>query len=123
MPDRPRRPLADTFIPLSPVVFDILLALSDDERHGYGIMQEVSRRSDGATRLRPGSLYRALARLVQEGLVEESDERPAPDLDDERRRYYRLTPLGQKVAAAEARRLAGLLRAARAKKVLKGEHA
>ena len=123
MPDRPRRPLAETFIPLSPVVFDILLALSDDERHGYGIMQEVSRRSDGATRLRPGSLYRALARLVQEGLVEESDERPAPDLDDERRRYYRLTPLGQKVAAAEASRLAGLLRAARAKKVLKGEHA
>jgi DNA-binding PadR family transcriptional regulator len=123
MPDRPRRPLAETFIPLSPVVFDILLALSDDERHGYGIMQEVSRRSDGATRLRPGSLYRALARLVQEDLVEESDERPAPDLDDERRRYYRLTPLGHKVAAAEARRLAALLRAARAKKVLKGEHA
>jgi DNA-binding PadR family transcriptional regulator len=123
MPDRPRRPLAETFIPLSPVVFDILLALSDDERHGYGIMQEVSRRSAGATRLRPGSLYRALARLVQEDLVEESDERPAPDLDDERRRYYRLTPLGQKVAAAEARRLAALLRAARAKKVLKGEHA
>jgi DNA-binding PadR family transcriptional regulator len=123
MSDRPRRPLAETFIPLSPVVFDILLALSGDERHGYGIMQEVSRRSDGATRLRPGSLYRALARLVQEDLVEESDERPAPDLDDERRRYYRLTPLGQKVAAAEARRLAGLLRAARAKKVLKGEQA
>jgi len=123
MPDRPRRPLAETFIPLSPVVFDILLALSDDERHGYGIMQEVSRRGDGATRLRPGSLYRAIARLVQEDLVEESDERPAPDLDDERRRYYRLTPLGQKVVAAEARRLAGLLRAARAKKVLKGEPA
>jgi DNA-binding PadR family transcriptional regulator len=123
MPDRPRRPLAETFIPLSPVVFDILLALSDAERHGYGIMQEVSRRSAGATRVRPGSLYRALARLVQEDLVEESDERPAPDLDDERRRYYRLTPLGQKVAAAEARRLAALLRAARAKKVLKGEHA
>jgi DNA-binding PadR family transcriptional regulator len=121
--DQPRRRRAEAFIPLSPVVFDILLALSDDERHGYGIMQEVARRSDGATRLRPGSLYRALARLVQENLVEESDERPAPDLDDERRRYYRLTPLGQKVASAEARRLAGLLRAARAKKVLKGEHA
>jgi DNA-binding PadR family transcriptional regulator len=121
--DRPRKPLADTFIPLSPVVFDILLALSDDERHGYGIMQEVARRSDGATRLRPGSLYRALARLVQEDLVEESDERPAPDLDDERRRYYRLTSLGQEVVAAEARRLAALLRAARAKKVLKGEPA
>ena len=121
--DRPRRPPAETFIPLSAVVFDILLALSDDERHGYGIMQEVSRRSAGATRLRPGSLYRALARLVQEDLVEESDERPAPDRDDERRRYYRLTSLGQKVVAAEARRLATLLRAARAKKILKGEHA
>ena len=84
-------------------------------------MQEVWRRSAGATRLRPGSLYRALARLVQEDLVEESDERPAPDLDDERRRYYRLTPLGEKAVAAEARRLAGLLRAARAKKVFKGE--
>jgi DNA-binding PadR family transcriptional regulator len=121
--DRPRRTPAETFIPLSPVVFDILLALSDDERHGYGIMQDVARRGAGATRLRPGSLYRALARLVQEDLVEESDERPAPDLDDERRRYYRLTPLGQKVVAAEARRLATLLRTARAKKVLKGEHA
>ena len=112
--DRPRRPPAETFIPLSPVVFDILLALSGDERHGYGIMQDVARRGAGATRLRPGSLYRALARLVQEDLVEESDER---------RRYYRLTPLGQKVTAAEARRLAALLRAARAKKVLKGEPA
>jgi DNA-binding PadR family transcriptional regulator len=123
MTDRPRRPMPDAFIPLSPVVFDILLALSDDERHGYAIMQEVSRRSAGATRLRPGSLYRALARLVQEDLVQECDERPAPDLDDQRRRYYRLTPLGQKVVAAEARRLAALLRAARAKKVLKGEPA
>jgi DNA-binding PadR family transcriptional regulator len=121
--DRSRRPPAEAFVPLSPVVFDILLALADGERHGYGIMQEVARRSAGATRLRPGSLYRALARLVDDGLAEESDERPAPDLDDERRRYYRLTPLGHKVVAAEARRLAALLRTARAKKVLKGEPA
>ena len=120
MPDRPRRPLAETFIPLSPVVFDILLALSDDERHGYGIMQEVSRRGDGATLLRPGSLYRALARLVQEDLVEESDERPAPDLDDERRRYYRLTKLGREVAVAEARRMASQVNAARSRRLLKG---
>lgn len=120
MADRRLRPLAETFIPLSPAVFDILLALCDEERHGYGIMQEVARRRDGRTRLRPGTLYRAMARLVDEDLIEESDERPAPDLDDERRRYYRLTDLGRKVVAAEARRLAGLLRAARAKKVLRG---
>ena len=120
MPDRPRRPPAEKFIPLSPAVFDILLALCDEERHGYGIMQEVERRSGGQTRLRAGTLYRALARLVDERLAEESDERPAPDLDDERRRYYRLTDLGRQVVAAEARRLAGLLRAARAKKALRG---
>ena len=118
MPDRPRRPAVDRFIPLSPVVFDILLALTDDERHGYGILQEVARRSAGATQLRPGTLYRAIARLLQEELIEESEERPAPDLDDERRRYYRLTTLGRDVAGAEARRLAALLRAARAKKIL-----
>ena len=120
MSDRPRRPPADKFIPLSPAVFDILLALCDEERHGYGIMQEVERRSGGQTRLRAGTLYRALARLVDERLAEESDERPAPDLDDERRRYYRLTDLGRQVVAAEARRLAGLLRTARAKKALRG---
>jgi DNA-binding PadR family transcriptional regulator len=120
MSDRPRRPPADKFIPLSPAVFDILLALCDEERHGYGIMQEVERRSGGQVRLRAGTLYRALARLVDERLAEESDERPAPDLDDERRRYYRLTDLGRQVVAAEARRLAGLLRTARAKKALRG---
>jgi len=120
MPDRPRRPPAEKFIPLSPAVFDILLALCDEERHGYGIMQEVARRSGGQTRLRAGTLYRALARLADDGLAEESDERPAPDLDDERRRYYRLTDLGRRVVAAEVRRLAGLVRAARAKKALRG---
>ena len=119
MPDRLRKPLPETFIPLSPVVFEILLALSDEERHGYGIMQDVAVRSGGATRLRPGTLYRAVARLVEDGLLEESDERPAPDQDDERRRYYRLTPLGQRVTAAEARRLANLVRSARARKVLR----
>src|SRR5688572_5288449 len=118
MPDRARKPLAETFIPLSPVVFEILLAPSGEERHGYGIMQEVEERSGGSTRLRPGTLYRAVARLVEDGLLEESDERPAPDQDDERRRYYRLTTLGQKVTAAEARRLANLVRSARARKVL-----
>lgn len=120
MTDRRRRPLAETFIPLSPAVFEILLALSDDERHGYAIMQEVEKRSGGDTRLRPGTLYRAIARLVDDDLIEESGERPSSDQDDERRRYYRLTELGRKVAEAEARRLSGLIRDARAKKVLRG---
>lgn len=119
MPDRPRRRPADPFIPLSPVVFDILLALAGGERHGYGILQEVFLRSGGATRPRPGTLYRALSRLLAEGLIEESEERPAPDLDDERRRYYALTALGQQVARAEASRLASLVRAARAKRMLR----
>ena len=121
MTDRRRRPLAETFIPLSPAVFEILLALSDDERHGYAIMQEVEKRSGGDTRLRPGTLYRAIARLVDDDLIEESGERPSSDQDDERRRYYRLTELGRKVAEAEARRLSGLIRDARAKKVLRGD--
>jgi DNA-binding PadR family transcriptional regulator len=120
MSDRPRRRPVDPFLPVGPVVFDILLALSDEERHGYGILQEVAVRSRGATVLRPGTLYRALARLLEDGLIEETEERPAPDRGgDERRRYYRLTALGQDVAEAEARRLADLLRTARAKKVLR----
>jgi DNA-binding PadR family transcriptional regulator len=116
MPDRQRRPPAQVFLPLSPTVFDILLALCDEERHGYGILREVTER--GGPALRPGTLYRALARLLEEGLIEESEARPAPDLDDERRRYYRLTDLGREVARAEARRLATVLRSARAKKAL-----
>jgi len=118
MPDRPRRRPADAFLPLSPVVFEVLLALSDDERHGYAILQEVERRSQGRTRLRPGSLYRALARLLEDGLIAESDERPAADLDDARRRYYGLTALGRQVTRAEALRLAALVRVAGAKQVL-----
>lgn len=119
MNDRARKAPAEMFIPLSPVVFEILLALSGEERHGYGIMQDVAARSAGATRLLPGTLYRAVARLVEDGLLEESDERTAPGQDDERRRYYRLTALGRGVTQAEARRLADLVRSARAKKVLR----
>ncbi len=122
MSDRLRRRPAEHFLPLSPVVFDVLLALADGERHGYGILQEVAGRSGqtkAAPPLRPGTLYRALARLLDDGLIEESEERPAPDLDDERRRYYRLTALGHELARLEAQRLSGLLRAARAKKVLR----
>jgi DNA-binding PadR family transcriptional regulator len=106
-------------MPLSPTVFHILLALGEGDRHGYSIMQEVTARSDGQVRLGPGTLYGAIKRMIQDGLIEESDERPDPELDDERRRYYRLTDLGQRAAAAEADRLAKLVRLARTKSLLK----
>ena len=100
-------------IPLSPQVFHILLALADGERHGYAIMREAELRSGGLVRLGPGTLYGAIKRLLDQGVVEESEERPAPDSDDARRRYYRLTELGRGVLSAEADRLAGLVRAVR----------
>jgi DNA-binding PadR family transcriptional regulator len=106
-------------LPLTPAVFHILLALADGERHGYGIMQEEVARS-GGVRLGPGTLYGSIKRMIEAGLIQESDERPDPELDDERRRYYRLTDFGQRVAAAEAERLAALVRAARAKRLLPG---
>ena len=104
---------SERFLPLTPVVFEIALALAPGERHGYEIMQEVERRSDGQIVLHPGTLYRALGRLLDQGLIEELDERPGPTNDDERRRYYRLTALGQAVARAEVERLAGQVTAAR----------
>ena len=103
----------ERFLPLTPVVFEIALSLAAGERHGYEIMQDVERRTDGAIVLHPGTLYRALGRLLDQGLIEELDERPAGDQDDERRRYYRLTPLGQAVARAEVDRLASQVSAAR----------
>ena len=106
--------------PLSAVVFEILLALAGEERHGYDIMREVERRTCGRLNLYPGTLYRAISRLVAEGLIEEVDERPAREYDDERRRYYRLTRPGRLAAEAEARRLAEQVRVARAKSLLKG---
>lgn len=102
---------------LTSAVFQILMALADGERHGYGIMQEIALRTDGAIQLGPGTLYRSIKRLLTEGLIEESDERPDRALDDERRRYYRLTPAGR-CAAAEAQRLARLIRMAQAKHLL-----
>jgi DNA-binding PadR family transcriptional regulator len=105
-------------VTLTPAVFQILLALADNERHGYGIMQEVALRTGGATRLGPGTLYRSIKRLLADGLIGESDERPDPALDDERRRYYRLTPFGRSVARAEARRLDAVVRAARRKRLI-----
>lgn len=102
-------------LPLTPAVFHILLALADQDRHGYAIILDIAERTDQALRLGTGTLYTAIARLLEQRLIEESDERPAEDEDDERRRYYRLTPLGREVANAEARRLAALVRMARAR--------
>jgi DNA-binding PadR family transcriptional regulator len=109
----------DQFLPLTPAVYEILLALYDGERHGYEIMREVQRESEGRVILRPGTLYRALSRLLEAELVEESGERPDPELDDERRRYYRLTALGKRVLKAEAERLAAQVNAARAKRLIR----
>jgi DNA-binding PadR family transcriptional regulator len=102
-------------IPLTAPVFHILLALADEERHGYGIMQDVASQTGNALQLGPGTLYGCLKRMLAAGLVEESDERPDPTLDDERRRYYRMTSLGKRVVRAEAERLAGAVMTARAK--------
>ena len=106
---------------LRPVEFQVLLALAGDERHGYGIMQEAARLGGtpgGEARLEPGTLYRALHRMLAAGWLAESGRRPAGDLDDERRKYYRLTPLGRRIAAAEAERLARLVAAARTNRLL-----
>ena len=92
------------FLPLTPVAFEILLSVAGEERHGYAVMQDIEERTDGAVSLHAGTLYRALSRLVDRGLLEESEERP--EVDDERRRYYGITELGRRVAAAESRRLA-----------------
>lgn len=110
-----------SMLPLTPAVFHILLALADEERHGYGIMKEVERRTAGAVQIGPGTLYGSIKRLLAGGLVVESHERPDPELDDQRRRYYRLTDFGRRVASAEAERLAGLVRQAQAKRLLSGD--
>ncbi len=100
-------------LPLSPAAFSILLVLKGGEKHGYAILKEVSEQSDGAVKLLPGTLYNLLKRMLEDGWIEELDERPDPEMDDERRRYYRLSGLGEKVANLEAERLAGLVRTAR----------
>jgi DNA-binding PadR family transcriptional regulator len=105
-------------LPLTPAVFHILLALADGEQHGYSIMQEVAARTGGKTRIGPGTLYGSIKRLLADGLIEESGERPDPALDDQRRRYYRLTDFGRQVACAEAERLAQIVDIARAKRLL-----
>jgi len=104
---------------LRPVEFHILLALAAEDRHGYGLLQEVASLTDGELQLEPGTLYRALHRMLKDGWVVESARRPAADLDDERRRYYRLTPRGRKAAEAEAERLEAQVRSARAAHLLR----
>jgi DNA-binding PadR family transcriptional regulator len=116
----PASPSPESFLPVSAVVFDILLALAGGDLHGYDIMREVDGRNGGRVTLHPGTLYRALHRLLNDGLVEELDERPDPALDDERRRYYRLTRFGKRVAAAEVDRLNTLVRQARATGLVPG---
>ena len=109
----------ESHLPLSSAVFHILMALVDEERHGYGIMQEVRERTDEQVRLVPGTLYSAIKRLLERGLIEETAERSDPELNDERRRYYRLTDFGQRVVEAEAERIARLVRQAQEKKLLR----
>jgi len=99
-------------------MFHILLALADRERHGYHIMQEVEERTEGKVRLGPGTLYGSIKRMLADGWIEETEERPDPEMDDERRRYYRLTAFGYRLATAEAERLARLVKSARLKKLL-----
>jgi DNA-binding PadR family transcriptional regulator len=112
-------PDVDRLLPLRPVTFQILLTLAGGERHGYGITQDIAGRTSARMRLEPGNLYRSLRTMLDDGLIEESERRPAPDLDDERRRYYRITPLGRRVAAAEIARLEAVIADAKAKKWLR----
>ena len=103
----------EDLLPLTPAVLNILLALAGGERHGYGIMREVREGTDGMIRLGPGTLYTAIKRLLEGGLIEESGERPDTEMDDQRRRYYRLTDFGQRVITAEVERLEEVVRKAR----------
>ena len=112
MTDRDSDP--EALLPLPPATFHILLALAEDDRHGYGIIQDVAARTDGALKLSAGTLYRSIQRMLEQGLLVEVQERPAPELDDERRRYYRITPHGTAIAKAETRRLGQLVKMARA---------
>jgi len=116
MPSPPFQPAdVDAQLPLPPATFHILMAVTDEDRHGYGIIQDVMARTDGELRLSAGTLYRSIQRMLEQGLIVEPRRRPAPALDDERRRYYSITPFGTAVARAEMRRLTQLVRLARAR--------
>lgn len=113
VPD-PAQPDPESLLPLPSATFHILMALAAGDRHGYAIIQEVARRTNNRLRLGPATLYRSLQRMLEQGLIIETADRPNPERDDERRRYYRITRFGESVARAEARRLAELLKLARA---------
>jgi len=108
----------EELLPLTPAVFNILLALADGEKHGYGIMLEVEANTNGQVLMGPGTLYGSIKRMLKAGLIEESDERADPEMDDQRRKYYKLTNLGRRVLSMEAERLASQVMIARAKNVL-----
>ena len=108
----------ESLLPLTPAVFHILLALAGGERHGYGIMQEITQYTEGKLRLGAGTLYRSIKQMLAEGLIVESDERPDPSVNNERRRYYRLTTFGKEVAQAEIERMTHLMGVARARQLL-----
>ena len=104
-----------SLLPLPNAAFHILLAVADEDRHGYAIIQDVAARTSGALKLSPGTLYRSIQRMLEQGLLIEPRRRPLPEFDDERRRYYRITPFGRAVAEAESRRMSELVRMARAR--------
>jgi DNA-binding PadR family transcriptional regulator len=108
------QPEIDALLPLPPATFHILIALAEDDRHGYAIIQDIAARTNGEVRLSAGTLYRSIQRMQEQGLISETRQRPAPEEDDERRRYYRITAFGAAVARAEARRLSQMVRLARA---------
>lgn len=108
----------DEMPPLTPAVFHVLLALVDGERHGYAIMQEVMESTEGRIKMGPGTLYGTIKRLLEAGMIEECDERPDPAMDDQRRRYYRLTGVGQRTVKAEALRYAAMVSLARRKRLI-----
>jgi DNA-binding PadR family transcriptional regulator len=107
-------PSAESLLPLQPTTFHILLSLTEEDRHGYAIILDVARRTGGEIRLSAGTLYRSIQRMLELGLIIETKSRPIPEMDDERRRYYRITPLGTAVAKAEVNRLSSLVKMARA---------
>ena len=118
-----KSPAPEDFLPLKTHWFHVLLSLADQDQHGYGIMQEVLARTSGKVRLWPATLYGTLKRLMDEDLIEESGDRPAPEVDDARRRYYRLTRLGRRVLAAESERLEDLVRVIHSKRGLASREA
>ena len=107
-------PQPESFLPLPAATFHILMAVAEEDRHGYAIIQDVAARTGGELKLSAGTLYRSIQRMLEQGLILETQERPDPEFDDERRRYYRITPLGAAVAKAEASRMSKLVKWARA---------